>query len=93
MGMKLDDIPLFRDYQKDAPPCAVCHSRTGTEEHHFAPRHIFGWEEAERWPKAYLCKACHDKWHQAIAVHYQEDCLYCKGLVTRNKTNGVNHGK
>lgn len=44
--------------------CQVCGSR-GAEEHHWAPKGIFG-AEAERWPKDYLCKACHDRWHRMV---------------------------
>lgn len=88
-GMPLEEIPLFQDYMKHNPPCVVCHSREGTELHHFAPRHIFGTEEAERWPKEYLCVKHHRVWHESVAMHYQEDCLYCKGLVTKGRANAL----
>ena len=45
--------------------CARCGHR-GAEEHHWAPRGIFGPEEAETWPKDYLCKECHDGWHLRV---------------------------
>lgn len=48
-----------------APRCARC-GRRGAEEHHWAPRAIFGEAAAESWPKDYLCKRCHDEWHQTV---------------------------
>lgn len=45
--------------------CAVCGSR-GAERHHWAPKAIFGTNECEQWPKDYLCKKCHDKWHKLV---------------------------
>lgn len=44
--------------------CAHCGQRA-TEEHHWAPRAIFG-PEADRWPTDRLCKTCHDLWHQMV---------------------------
>ena len=45
--------------------CARC-GRRGAEEHHWSPRAIFGKDEAETWPKDFLCKACHDEWHLKV---------------------------
>lgn len=45
--------------------CAVCASPHNVERHHFAPRHLFGWD-AESWPKAYLCRPCHMRWHRKV---------------------------
>ena len=45
--------------------CARC-GRRGAELHHWAPRAMFEKEEAESWPKDYLCKACHDEWHRKV---------------------------
>lgn len=88
-GAPLEDIPLWVDYTKQNPPCVVCGLHEGTELHHFAPRHIFGWDEAERWPQGYLCKTCHDKWHITIALHYEDNsCIYCKGLMSKGKAHG-----
>ena len=49
----------------DAHRCAKCGSR-GAELHHWAPRAIFGPDEADHWPKDYLCKACHAEWHAKV---------------------------
>lgn len=79
----LDLIPLYQDYTKDSPVCEVCGSMEGTELHHFAPQHIFK-TEAEKWPKSYLCKKCHDEWHIRIAAHFAEgSCRYCLGLSVK----------
>jgi hypothetical protein len=61
----LDKMPIIADYTTKAEPCAVCKSTDGVEYHHWAPRHIFGWE-CEKWPGAYLCPAHHAKWHEAV---------------------------
>lgn len=45
--------------------CAKCGAR-GVELHHWAPKGVFGDDEAEGWPKDYLCKACHDEWHLRV---------------------------
>jgi hypothetical protein len=47
-------------------PCERCESQAGTEWHHWAPSAIFGWWEADRWPKSYLCTTCHRIWHQMM---------------------------
>jgi hypothetical protein len=44
--------------------CVVCGNRTA-ELHHWSPKAIFN-DEAESWPKDYLCKPCHDKWHRMV---------------------------
>jgi hypothetical protein len=44
--------------------CEVCHAE-GAEWHHWAPTSIFG-DEAEKWPKSALCRACHVRWHQLV---------------------------
>lgn len=43
--------------------CAVCGSR-GTELHHWMPQALS--PDANSWPKDYLCKRCHDKWHKIV---------------------------
>lgn len=52
------------DWTSATPPCVVCGAR-GTELHHWAPRHLFG-EEADLWPTANLCPACHTRWHTTV---------------------------
>lgn len=58
-----DALPLFVDYSKDAPKCAVrnCENK-GVEYHHFAPRHLF--DNADDWPTGYLCYPHHLEWHR-----------------------------
>jgi hypothetical protein len=62
-GGSLGDIPVFD--VKEAPRCERC-GRRGAELHHWAPREIFGDEEAELWPKDFLCVTCHLDWHGKI---------------------------
>ena len=59
----VDKLPVFEDYSQDAPRCVVegCQN-VGSEWHHFAPKHLF--EDAEKWPKEYLCQSHHKEWHE-----------------------------
>jgi len=60
-----EDIPIGLDDRTSRPPCVRC-GTFGTELHHFAPRAVFGAEEAEMWPTAWLCPDCHDYWHRMM---------------------------
>ena len=62
-GVDLSLAPVVE--RIDQPRCARCGAR-GAEEHHWAPRALFGKDEADRWPKDFLCKRCHDKWHLLV---------------------------
>ncbi len=43
--------------------CEVCDINE-TELHHWAPQYLF--PDADSWPKSYLCRACHRKWHDLV---------------------------
>ena len=45
--------------------CVKC-GKSGAELHHWAPKAIFGKDEAEQWPTDYLCLECHTFWHDTI---------------------------
>lgn len=47
--------------------CARCGNR-GTEEHHWAPKEIFG-DKADSWPTDRLCLPCHIEWHEKMNIH------------------------
>jgi hypothetical protein len=59
---------VFKDnrIRREVHPCARCGSEDGTEEHHWAPRAIFGFAEADRWPTSWLCPPCHRTWHNEM---------------------------
>ena len=60
------DLSALRVAERiDQPRCAKCGER-GAEEHHWAPQAMFGKDEANRWPKDFLCKSCHDQWHLKV---------------------------
>jgi hypothetical protein len=61
----LESLPLFRDHHGQGEPCARC-GALDTELHHFAPRALFGVEEADLWPTAWLCRGCHARWHRVM---------------------------
>lgn len=56
-------LPVARDLSVEVR-CSRCGCR-GAELHHWAPRHLFG-DDADKWPKDYLCKSCHDEWHDLV---------------------------
>jgi len=43
--------------------CEVCDANEG-ELHHWAPQYLF--QDAEKWPTSYLCRACHNRWHDLV---------------------------
>jgi hypothetical protein len=54
--------PVERFYRKCEGPCNkldIC------DFHHLAPRKFFG-DEADKWPTAWLCGRCHDRWHTIV---------------------------
>lgn len=59
---ELNDLPLLMPDLFNR--CVVCGNRHA-ELHHWGPKYLFG-EEAEKWPKDYLCKGCHEFWHTKI---------------------------
>lgn len=63
IGVIVEDLPL-RSTIAACERCARCGARN-VEVHHWAPRALFG-EKAERWPKDYLCPACHGEWHRTV---------------------------
>lgn len=65
-ALKLDDLSILRlvdDGALSAPRCTHC-NRRGGEVHHWAPQALFA--DADKWPTDYLCKACHDLWHDTV---------------------------
>jgi hypothetical protein len=43
----------------------ACGQLSYCDEHHVAPRAFFG-DECDQWPKLWLCKACHHRWHSKV---------------------------
>ncbi|HLS01784.1 MAG TPA: hypothetical protein VK054_07385, partial [Beutenbergiaceae bacterium] len=63
------DLPepsAARDNRDTLEPCCVvgC-GLPETEQHHFAPRNIFG-AEADNWPVLPLCRNHHAEWHDRM---------------------------
>lgn len=59
------DLPELQEQEKKLKLCSVCGSPEDVHLHHWAPVNIFS-DESEVWPKSYLCKLCHDRWHAAM---------------------------
>ena len=38
------------------------------ELHHYAPKEVFGVEDAERHPVGALCRPCHERWHEKMGA-------------------------
>jgi hypothetical protein len=66
-AVDLAALPLVRAriWRKCQGPCA---SLTHCEYHHMAPQSpaYFGPDEADRWPTAWLCRPCHERWHTIV---------------------------
>ena len=58
----IDSLPVIMPDLSNR--CAKCGERT-CELHHWSPRALFG-PDCDLWPKDYLCKKCHDEWHQKV---------------------------
>lgn len=60
------DIEMLDTYydRSKQEQCSVkgC-TNLGAENHHWAPKHIFG-DECELWPQSSLCREHHDLWHR-----------------------------
>ena len=54
---------LYMERKNITINCEVC-GANGGELHHWAPQYLF--EDADNWPKSYLCRACHRKWHDLV---------------------------
>ena len=65
LGNGIDPSALRVTERTEQPRCVRCGAR-GAEIHHWAPQAIFGTDEANRWPKDFLCKSCHDEWHRRV---------------------------
>ena len=65
-GIRVADLSVIADNRRPELPCAHC-GALGTEEHHWAPWHLF--EDADAWPTSYLCAPCHRLWHRTIVGH------------------------
>ena len=60
-------LPVFRDNRVNPDtPCDRCGENAFLQRHHWAPRALFGWDEAETWPTSDLCQNCHSTWHRIV---------------------------
>ncbi len=66
--------------QRKKADCERCGEHTLLEQHHWAPFKYF--KDADRWPKSYLCRKCHEEWHQVMT-----------GDLVRKHNNQINQGR
>ena len=59
-----DSPPVFA-YELQLGECERCGAYTHVENHHWAPRYLFG-DACDEWPTSQLCRACHKEWHDAV---------------------------
>jgi len=69
--INIEKLPIVKDNSQITTPCEVC-GKFGVELHHWAPKHLFGDTESEKWPKAWLCRECHAKWHKLVTPNMCE---------------------
>jgi len=63
----IEDLPILEDYSLHTKLLKIkCEYEgclnTDVELHHWAPRFAFE-NNADRWPKSYLCRKHHQQWH------------------------------
>lgn len=73
-----------------ATHCPVCLRVVPLEEHHLAPRALFG-DEAERWSTQNVCRDCHERWH-AFMGHPIGGCAVPGETLQRLAELLVRHG-
>lgn len=62
------NIPIVMDKLDPDVLCEHCGDGSqGVQEHHWAPRSIFG-SDAYKWPTSYLCIRCHEEWHRRTCI-------------------------
>ena len=59
----IDRLPIVENYSEKFV-CVVC-GKIGAENHHWAPRYLFG-DECDSWPQSDLCRGCHQRWHDLV---------------------------
>ena len=67
-----EDLQVLKSDLDDSEPCAVegCQNK-GTQNHHFFPKHLFGY--SEKAPQAYLCYYHHmQQWHKLLTPKMAE---------------------
>lgn len=68
--IEIDSIPIVENYST-LVQCEVC-GALGAELHHFAPKYLFG-DEAEDYPKSYLCDYHHTHWHNLVTPNMSHE--------------------
>jgi hypothetical protein len=64
----LQHIQIVNDYRNLAH-CEVC-GAAGAELHHWMPQAFSKVvDDISKWPVGYLCKSCHDRWHEAVTPY------------------------
>lgn len=68
-GKTYADLPVIDDYRVGGEKCAVC-GADGAEYHHWLPQCFANQvENHSAWPASYLCKECHDIWHELVTPY------------------------
>ncbi len=68
LGLDKSTLEVVKDNRTEH--CEVC-SDLGAEEHHWAPRYLFG-DESGQWPTSLLCVPCHIRWHSIVTPKMTE---------------------
>jgi hypothetical protein len=70
---KIATAPLIKSsyVAEDLHVCEVCGGKPA-QDHHWAPRKMFGPGEADEWPHAFLCQKHHSAWHRIVTPTISE---------------------
>lgn len=64
----IDAVPIVNDYSVSIV-CEVC-GKNGAELNHWLPQAFSGMvDNFLDWPTGYLCKGCHDIWHELVTPY------------------------
>lgn len=80
----IGSAPLIKsNYDADElVQCELC-GQTPAQLHHWAPRALFGYIEADQWPQSWLCQLCHSYWHRVVTpslkISGDLKCRVCGG--------------
>lgn len=68
-GKTIEDLPIENDYREGGAECEVC-GAFGAEYHHWLPQ-CFAEQVPNHsaWPASFLCKPCHDIWHELVTPY------------------------
>lgn len=71
LKVPVESLPIYGNYQTpEIKICDRCGNNEGVQLHHWAPQALF--DDADFWPKSWLCGRCHGLWHRHVTPNIVE---------------------